>query len=102
MEAHRWFEKAAEADFGPAQLLVGVSFWNGDGVEADPVAALGWAQLAADSNTPKARDAASAMRSEMTPQQILDAGRWVRQRQRASIAAELESVEPIDADRPAD
>ena len=50
VEAMKWFRKAAEQNFAPAQYEMGICFANGQGVEKDTVEAVKWYLRAAGQN----------------------------------------------------
>ena len=47
-EAVKWFRKAADQGFAPAQYNLGTSYYYGDGVEQDLPMAAKWYRKAAD------------------------------------------------------
>ncbi|MBL8808453.1 MAG: sel1 repeat family protein [Rhodospirillales bacterium] len=57
VQARRWYERAAEKGYGPAQYQLGVLWERGDGVPADPVEARGWYARAAAQGLEPARAA---------------------------------------------
>ena len=48
VEAVKWFRKAAEQGFAPAQGMLGTCYYSGCGVEKDPVEAVKWFRKAAE------------------------------------------------------
>ncbi len=57
MQARRWYERAAERGYGPAQYQLGVLWERGDGVPADATEARGWYARAAQQGVEAARTA---------------------------------------------
>jgi TPR repeat protein len=55
VEAIKWFRKAAEQNFAPAQYEMGTCFATGQGVEKDTVEAVKWYLKAAGQNLPVAQ-----------------------------------------------
>lgn len=47
-EARRYLERAAHYGDKPAQLVLSLMYWHGDGISPDPVLAYVWADLAAE------------------------------------------------------
>jgi TPR repeat protein len=54
VEAVKWFRKAAEQNYAPAQFKLGLSYTNRDGV-ADQVEAVKWLRKAAEQNYAEAQ-----------------------------------------------
>ncbi len=57
VQARRWYERAAERGYGPAQFQLGVLWERGDGVPPDPVEARSWYARAAAQGIEPARTA---------------------------------------------
>lgn len=79
VEAARWYRKAAEQGFAPAQSELGSLYFDGIGCPRDLVEAYKWTNLAAaqgDRQRSKARD---GMESQMTPAQIAEGQRASRE-----------------------
>jgi len=55
VEAVKWYRKAAEQDFAPAQCDLGFSYANGQGVAKDAVEAVRWTRKAAEQNLARAQ-----------------------------------------------
>jgi TPR repeat protein len=49
-EAAKWYRKAAEQNYGPAQNNLGLCYEHGEGVAADRVEAAKWYRKAAEQN----------------------------------------------------
>jgi TPR repeat protein len=54
-EAARWYYKAAEQGFAPAQNNLGALYWMGDGVPQDRAEAVRWHRKAAEQGDPNAQ-----------------------------------------------
>jgi TPR repeat protein len=54
-EAARWYHKAAEQGFAPAQNNLGALYWMGDGVPQDRAEAVRWHRKAAEQGDPNAQ-----------------------------------------------
>ena len=82
-EAVRWFRLAADQGLAAAQFNLGVLYQEGEGVTQDLVAAHMWFSLAAEQLDDPGRfthaQARDAVAEEMTPEQIAEAERRVRE-----------------------
>ena len=82
-EAVHWFRLAAEQGFARTQYNLGVMYAEGRGVPRDYVAAYMWFDLAATQSSGDERDisvtARDALAAGMTPEQIAEAQRLVRE-----------------------
>jgi TPR repeat protein len=86
-EAGKWFRASAEQDFAPAQFLLGVLSYGGEGVPKDWVEAYAWFSLAAKTDERAARER-DGLANEMSPQQIASAYQRTKEL-RAMIDARL-------------
>ncbi len=78
-EAVKWYRKAAEQGDAVAQFYLGVMYATGQGVAQDDVQAHLWHNLAAAQGKETARKARDAVAERMTPAQIVEALRLVRE-----------------------
>ena len=89
-EAARWFLRAAEHGFAPAQSLIAGMYRDGDGVTQDDVAAYMWFGLAVAQASEETRSRLETARDDvagrMTSQQIADVQRLVRERTEEATA----------------
>lgn len=69
-EATRLWEEAAAAGDAQSQYMVAVSYYNGDGLPADPIRGYAWIRLALDQGLKEAATAELEMRREMTIEQL--------------------------------
>jgi TPR repeat protein len=78
-EAVRWFRKAAEQGDAPAQNNLGACYTSGIGVIKDYVQAYKWDNLAAAQGVKIASQFLSTLEQSMTPEQIAEGQRLVRE-----------------------
>jgi hypothetical protein len=80
-EAARWLTRAAKQGDENSQFGIGSLYRAGYGVPKDPVLAYMWLDLAAAGgpSADQARASRDALESGMTPEQIAEAGRLVRE-----------------------
>jgi TPR repeat protein len=71
-EAVKWYRKAAEQTYAPAQFNLGLCYSTGQGVAKDYVEAYKWQLLAVDSYE-LAKTSMTDLESKMTPEQIAEA-----------------------------
>jgi TPR repeat protein len=69
----KWFRKAAEQNYSPAQSALGGMYKNGTGVTKDYVEACKWLNLSAAQGLEAARANRVALEKKMTPEQIAEA-----------------------------
>ncbi len=82
-DSMRWYSRAAEVGFAPAQLNLGVLYAKGDGVEPDPVEAWVWFDRAASKDQPQAeifRSRLEGMMSEAERRRVRAAAKKRRAR----------------------
>ncbi len=72
-KAAKWFKKAAEQGYAPAQFELGVRYEYGEGVLQDFVLAHMWYNISASKGYSKARAALSELTQKMTPGSIAKA-----------------------------
>ncbi|MBW1719856.1 MAG: sel1 repeat family protein [Deltaproteobacteria bacterium] len=72
-EAVKWFKKAAEQGYAPAQFELGVRYEYGEGVLQDFVFAHMWYNISASKGYGKARSFLSELTQKMTPVSIAKA-----------------------------
>ena len=75
--AAQWFERAARSDNADAQRNLGVLYWRGWGVPRDNVKAYGWLYQATSLGNHGAREYLKAVNQLITPNQTLQARRWI-------------------------
>jgi TPR repeat protein len=79
-EAVRWFRRAADQNDAVAQYMLGIEYADGaKAVPQDDVLAFMWFNLAAAQGHPDAKDAVDQLARRMTPEQIAEAQRLVRE-----------------------
>ncbi len=85
-KAAKWFRRAADQGYAKAQSILGLMYENGEGVPQDYVQAYKWLNLAASrlpaSDAEKrgqAADTRDAVAAKMTPAQITEAQKMVRE-----------------------
>ena len=78
-EAIKWYRLAARQGVSPAQFNLGVMYGEGQGVPRDYVIAHMWYNLAAAQGNENARQNRDAIANLMTPAQLDDARRLVRE-----------------------
>jgi TPR repeat protein len=75
----KWYRRAAEQGYIPAQVYLGIRYDQGTGVSQDYIKAHMWFNLAAGASTGKEMEDAAERRElvarKMTPQQIAEAQR---------------------------
>jgi uncharacterized protein len=74
-----WYRKAAEQGFANAQNNLGLMYTKGQGVPKDYVQAHMWFNLAASANNANAIKSRETTAKEMTPAQIAEAQKLVRE-----------------------
>ena len=79
VEAMRWFRRAANQGYAPAQGVVGACFVKGSVVDKDYVEAYKWFSLAKDQGDETAKNGFSFVEQQMTPEQISEAQKLVRE-----------------------
>ena len=77
-EAAKWFRKAAEQGYASAQFTLGLMYGIGKGVRKDSVPLHMWLTLAVAQGHKKAQKAREIAVKLMTPDQIAEAQRMVR------------------------
>ena len=84
VEAVKWFRKAAEQNFAPAQSNLGICYERGDGVAKYELEAYKWDLLAAAQGDTKSKRNASMLELMLTPEEIAAGKRrtndWLKQR----------------------
>ena len=77
-EAIKWFHKAAEQGFAPAQFYIGTCYHFGNGVTKDEVEAVKWCRKAADQGYTDAQNTLGTMYQDGTgvPQDYVEAYKW--------------------------
>jgi uncharacterized protein len=78
-DATRWYRLAADQGLASAQFNLGLMYDNGKGVAQDYVLALMWFNLAAGQGNEHAVKARDLVAGRMTPDQISEAQRLVRE-----------------------
>ena len=78
IEAVKWYRKAAEQGVAEAQYSLGVCYYNGEGVAKDEVEAFKWWTLAANQNNADAKKYLPALEGSMSPDQITEGQKLVR------------------------
>ncbi len=78
-EARRWYRKAAEQGLAEAHYNLGVLYMEGEGGTREVVQAYLWLSLAAEAGDETARDSLDRLGGEMTPDQVAEARRLLRQ-----------------------
>ena len=81
-EAVKWYRLAAVRGIGSAQNSLGVKYVNGEGVGQDLVRAQMWFNLAGAAGNVDGTRNREALAGKMTPQQIAQAQKMVRECQR--------------------
>ena len=71
MKAVKWYRKVAEQGLAPAQVCLGVAYYQGEGVAKDPVEAYAWINLAAVTDE-EAKKQRVELEKVMTAQQVAD------------------------------
>jgi TPR repeat protein len=79
VEAVKWYRKAAEQNDAGAQLNLGCCYAKGEGVTKDYVEAYKWFDLASSQDVAAAKQNLVTAESRMTPEQITEAQRLVRE-----------------------
>jgi TPR repeat protein len=79
VEAVKWYRKAAEQNLAMAQYNLGICYANGRGVTKDYVEAYKWFNLASLQDVAGAKQNLDITESRMTPKQITEAQRLVRE-----------------------
>jgi len=79
VQAREWYRKAAEQGHAPAQYNLGLLYANGWGVPQDYVQAHMWVNLAATQGEENGVTARELIAEKMTPEQIAEAQRMVRE-----------------------
>lgn len=80
-EAARWFEAAAEQGRTNAEVMIASMYQEGRGVPRDYVRAYMWYGLAAAAGHPKAAEARDLLATRMTPDEVVEGERLIRERQ---------------------
>ncbi len=75
LEAARLWEASARQGHAVAQYRLGRLYWEGDGVEPDPVRAYAWVSLASAQGLEAAQDEEMGLRRHLAIRQIADARR---------------------------
>jgi hypothetical protein len=78
-KAVQWYQRAAEQGYAAAQHNLGVMYLAGQGVAQDTLRAHMWFDLASRRGLEAARKGRDAAASELTPDQIAEAQRLVRE-----------------------
>ena len=65
-----WWLRAAEAGDGQAQYILGILYFNGDGVDQDLALGFAWTLLAVDAGVMEAIQLETAMRGQLTEEQL--------------------------------
>ena len=79
VEAVKWYRKAAEQNFAKAQYKLAGCYAIGNGVPIDYVEAYKWLNVASAQGLDSAKEYLSIIEQEMTPEQIAEAQRLVRE-----------------------
>ena len=69
-EAVKWYRKAAEQGFAPAQFNLGVCYYNGQGMIQNNIKAYAWIAVASANGYANATKALQLLKEEMSPLQI--------------------------------
>lgn len=80
VEALRWYRRAGEADWGEAQYMVGVMYYEGKGVPQSYAEAAKWFRLVAEQGKPEAQLilGLSYQKGQGVPQDHAEATKWWR------------------------
>jgi TPR repeat protein len=79
-EAAKWFRKAAERNYAPAQYKLGLCYQEGEGLEKDDTEAAKWFRKAAEQNDAKAQFylASCYLTGQGVPTDYAEAVKWFR------------------------
>jgi hypothetical protein len=77
--AMQWYQKAAEQGLSQAQVNLAIMYREGQGLPPDPVRAYFWFALAESQGDWQAPRAKSAMAERMTPAEVEDAERQIKE-----------------------
>lgn len=80
VEAVRWCQKSAEQGYAPAQLSLGMAYYNGNGIAKNLTEAVKWLEKAAQQNLPPAQQLLGMAygMGKGVPQNNAEAIRWIR------------------------
>jgi tetratricopeptide (TPR) repeat protein len=86
--AVKWFRKAAEQNYGPAQGMFGYCYSSGQGVPKDYAMAVKWTRKAAEQNVPVAQHnlGLAYANGQGVPKDIVEAVKWIRKAAEQNIA----------------
>ncbi len=76
----KWYRRAADDGFAPAQFRLGECYRDGTGVEKDPVEALAWIRLAISKDVPDAQVEATKLANTLSKEQLDRVDALVKQR----------------------
>jgi len=79
VEAVKWYRKAADQNYDLAQYNLGVCYAKGEGVAADDLESYKWMLLAAAQGQEEAKKSMTIIENFMSPRQIVEAQRLVRE-----------------------
>ncbi len=79
MEAVKWWRKAAEQNYAPAQYNLGICYFKGDGVAKDYVEAYKWLLLAAAQRHEEAKKGMTLIEDTRTREEIAEGQRLARE-----------------------
>jgi TPR repeat protein len=91
VEADKWFRRAADQGNAIAQSILAASYADGKGVETNAVEAYKWDNLASAQGNGFAKKDLSILEKKMTPEQIADGQRLVREFQPHTESASTNS-----------
>lgn len=81
-EAEKWARRAAEQESAKAKIVVGMSYYTGEGLPKDHVKAYAWINLAAAQGEEEAQDAVNQIRQQLSFSELTRA----QQRARALLS----------------
>jgi TPR repeat protein len=90
VEAAKWYRKAAEQNYAPAQFNLGRCYAKGEGVKQDYVEACAWYDLAAKTLESAAKSRDALEKQQMSPEQVVAVQKRAKEL-RAKIDASLKS-----------
>jgi len=76
---HEWFCRSAEQGNGGAQNYLGLMYFEGEGITKDEIQAYKWAYLSAQQGVEPAILVVEFLEQELTPEQIQEAKRLVKE-----------------------
>lgn len=96
-EALQWYHKAAEQGYTYAQFKLGSMYSKGEGVPKDYITAYAWFNIAATNGLREAVEPRSVLVDSMTPQQIADGQKLMRELIKTIKPATDDQPQPVKA-----